>query len=172
MNQANTGPFSKDNGVYQDGALFIYYPDENRYFALFAKFQSQEIHSDDHTAQPLIFQKTPGSPEMAEPIRIFAAMIRTLPGDSFKEKIYMVNLGNKEIGLEGWKIMDKDQNWDELKGHSIDPEGILIYSLTGHGAQLSLQGGIISLLNDKGLKISGVSYVQSQIPEPGNLLLF
>ena len=171
MNQGNIGHYSMDNGVYQDGALFIYYPDENRYMALFAKFQSQEIHSDDKTAQPRIYQKN-GKPEESEPVRIFAALIKPPNGDIGNEKVYMVNLGTKEIKLDGWSIIDRNQNKDDLTGKILEPEGVLVYTLSGKGAQLSNKGGIITLLNDKGLKISGVSYTQYQIPEPGNLLLF
>ncbi len=37
----------KANGIYQDGALFIYYPDEPRWVAMFLRFQSQSTNTDD-----------------------------------------------------------------------------------------------------------------------------
>ncbi|MDN3580905.1 YukJ family protein [Mucilaginibacter flavus] len=36
------------NGVYQDGAFFIHYPDENRWVAMFLRFQSQSTDTDNH----------------------------------------------------------------------------------------------------------------------------
>ena len=47
MNQGNSGSHAGDNGVYQDGGLFIFYPDDNRWLAMFMKFQSQANHTDD-----------------------------------------------------------------------------------------------------------------------------
>ena len=44
LNQGNVGEHQQDNGIYQDGALFIHYPEEQRWFALFLKFQSQKLH--------------------------------------------------------------------------------------------------------------------------------
>jgi uncharacterized protein YukJ len=49
MNQGNAGQFAKDNGIYQDGALFIHFPHEDEWVAIFLKFQSQTWHTDDQT---------------------------------------------------------------------------------------------------------------------------
>ena len=46
MNQGNSGKYKKDNGVYQDGALFIEYP-QDRWRAFFFAFQSQSFDTDD-----------------------------------------------------------------------------------------------------------------------------
>jgi uncharacterized protein YukJ len=46
MNQGDK-LMKKDNGIYQDGALFIYYPDEPRWVAMFLRFQSQSINTDN-----------------------------------------------------------------------------------------------------------------------------
>jgi len=47
MNQGNSGSYKKDNGVYQDGALFISFPD-GKWRAFFFAFQSQTFDTDDH----------------------------------------------------------------------------------------------------------------------------
>ena len=47
MNQGNSGKYKKDNGVYQDGALFIEYPND-KWRAFFVAFQSQTFDTDDH----------------------------------------------------------------------------------------------------------------------------
>ena len=46
MNQGNDGKYKKDNGVYQDGALAIEYPNDKWRMFFFA-FQSQTFDTDD-----------------------------------------------------------------------------------------------------------------------------
>ncbi|MDF2523349.1 MAG: hypothetical protein K0R31_990 [Clostridiales bacterium] len=47
MNQGSTGQFEKDNGPYQDGALFIHFPAKDQWIAIFLAFQSQTFPSDN-----------------------------------------------------------------------------------------------------------------------------
>ena len=47
MNQGSSGKYKKYNGIYQDGALFLSYPD-NKWRAFFFAFQSQSFETDDH----------------------------------------------------------------------------------------------------------------------------
>lgn len=51
MNQGNSGKYMKDNGVYQDGALIIEYPD-GKLRTFFFAFQSQTFDTDDKTGNP------------------------------------------------------------------------------------------------------------------------
>ena len=46
MNQGNSGKYRKDNGVFQDGAIYIEYPDD-KWRAFFLAFQSQTFDTDD-----------------------------------------------------------------------------------------------------------------------------
>ena len=45
MNQGNSGGYKKDNGIYQDGAIVIEYP-ERKWRAFFFAFQSQSFNTD------------------------------------------------------------------------------------------------------------------------------
>ncbi|MBI4904528.1 MAG: YukJ family protein [Acidobacteria bacterium] len=45
MNQGNSGKYAKDNGVFQDGAIFIEYPGD-KWKAIFLAFQSQTFDTD------------------------------------------------------------------------------------------------------------------------------
>ena len=45
MNQGNSGKYKKDNGVYQDGAIVISYP-QGKWLAFFFAFQSQTFDTD------------------------------------------------------------------------------------------------------------------------------
>jgi uncharacterized protein YukJ len=57
MNQGNSGKYKKDNGVYQDGALVIEYPDD-KWQAFFIAFQSQSFDTDDGTGNPVTTPKS------------------------------------------------------------------------------------------------------------------
>ncbi|SDN33677.1 Uncharacterized protein YukJ [Paenibacillus sp. yr247] len=57
MNQGNSGSFTKDDGVYQDGGLLIHFPSEDRWFAVFLAFQSQSWHTDDRSGHAITGHK-------------------------------------------------------------------------------------------------------------------
>jgi uncharacterized protein YukJ len=48
MNQGNDPGHTHEDGVWQDGALFIHVPKEQRWVAIFLAFVSQSWHTDDH----------------------------------------------------------------------------------------------------------------------------
>ena len=53
MNQGNDpGRFASDNGVWQDGALFLQFAPEKRWIAIFLKFQQQSWHTWDNSGYP------------------------------------------------------------------------------------------------------------------------
>lgn len=61
MNQGNPiGFHDEDNGTWQDGAMFIYYPNQNSWTAIFLAFKSQFyslspniVHTDDKTGHQI-----------------------------------------------------------------------------------------------------------------------
>ncbi len=55
MNQGNPldSNFKGDNGVYQDGALFFQYSNDEPWVSLFLKFRSQSMSTDDETGDPV-----------------------------------------------------------------------------------------------------------------------
>jgi len=54
MNQGSPrGRHDHDNGVGQDGALFVHLPAAGRWIAIFLAFQSQSWHTDPATGHPL-----------------------------------------------------------------------------------------------------------------------
>jgi len=168
MNQGNTGSFAKDNGVYTDGGLFIHFPDEDRWIAMFLKFQSQVVHTSDGDAEPIV---TPVLPEDDTDVRIFAALVNPGSDDTGREAVYLLNTTDKDISLEGWSIADKAKK-KEMLSDTIAAGEALRYPLNGRTAQLSNAGGIITLLNKDGLKISGVSYTKDQAAQQGKVIVF
>jgi len=168
MNQGNTGSFAKDNGVYTDGGLFIHFPDEGRWVAMFLKFQSQVVHTSDDNADPIT---TLTLPEGDTDVRIFAALVNPGRDDAGHEAVYLLNTTDKAISLDGWAIADKQKKKEMLKG-TIPAGATITHTLNGKTAQLSNEGGIITLLNKDGLKISGVSYTKDQASLEGKVITF
>lgn len=170
MNQGNTGNHAKDNGIYQDGGLFIYYPGEERWVAMFLKFQSQVVHTDDQNADPVEPPaEEPVSPEEETAIKIFAALVKP---DAGEEKVYLLNTTDKDINLEGWMIADKLKKKEVVRNIILSGGDVVQIKLLGAGAQLSNEGGIITLLNNEGLKINGVSYTKKDAAKQGSLVTF
>ena len=52
MNQGSPPPHSRDDGVWQDGGLFVRFPDAPA-VAFFFAFQSQSLTTDDETGAPV-----------------------------------------------------------------------------------------------------------------------
>ena len=59
MNQGNIGKFAYDNGVWQDGGIFLYYPAANTWTALFIAFQTESWNTDN-SGNPLASTQTGG----------------------------------------------------------------------------------------------------------------
>lgn len=53
MNQGNAVRFASQDGVWQDGALFVQFPSSQRWAAIFLKFQSQCWQTDDRSGHCL-----------------------------------------------------------------------------------------------------------------------
>ena len=188
MNQANVGSFVEDDGVYQDGALLLEFPGQKQWVGVFLKFQSQTWHSDDHTGHqtetptsgppsdgggtvPSPFdpggQPTPAMPDGA--VRIVAALVNPVQSPEV-EYVTLLNTTNQAIDLRGWKIADRDKNKMALSG-SI-PAGETLRVKLVPPVMLPNKGGIITVLNEAGLRVDGVSYTKAQADNPGWTIKF
>jgi uncharacterized protein YukJ len=175
MNQGNPkGSFFNDNGIYQDGGLLFHFPSRNRWAAIFTAFQSQSFHTDDQTGNPITAPGTtgPGQPQTNTPVHIAAALVNPKGGDPEKEYVLLLNTGADPVDLNGWTIADSHKNKDSVGNHTLQPGDTLRVNLSGHGAQLSNKGGIITLLNAQGLKIDGVTYTKQDAGKEGALVDF
>jgi len=175
MNQGNAGSFVKDDGVWQDGGLLFQFPKQTQWVAVFLKFQSQAWHTDDATGHTL---GDPGNPDPTGPptetlpdglVRIIAAMVNSKESPE-REWVYLLNTSDRAISLQGWSLADKQKAHMPLSG-SMDAGSILKVPIEAPVA-LSNKGGIMSVINDKGLKVHGVSYTKQQASNPGWTLAF
>lgn len=176
MNQGNVAPHVGDDGVWQDGALLFQFPSAQQWVAIFLAFQSQAWHTDDKTGHtsPDVPQPGPGpQPDPSEPdhvIRIVGALVNPIGPAPEKETVTLINASPAPIDLNGWKIADKLKNKHTLSG-TLGPGACLTVALPPQ-VQLGNKGGIITLLNDKGLKVDGVSYTAEQARKEGWTLVF
>jgi uncharacterized protein YukJ len=181
MNQGNVGSFVSDDGVWQDGGLLFQFPFQQQWSAVFLKFQSQSWHTDDVTGHTLA-EPEPGEPWNPDPVvpeptenlpdglvRIVAAMVNAKTSPE-KEWVYLLNTSDRTISLTGWRLVDKQKAKMPLSG-TLDAGAVVRVDVKAPVA-LSNKGGIITLLNDKGLKVHGVSYTQKQANQPGWMIVF
>lgn len=183
MNQGNDGDFTKDDGVWQDGGLIIHLAADQRYVAIFLKFQTQTEHTDDQSghriettdaSQP-VAQPIPAQPDAPVPqtdprgsVFIVAAVINPIAGNS--TTITLLNASPDPIDLTNWTLLDRRQNAQKLQG-TLSGSAAAVITIDA-GVHFDPSGGIITLVNAAGLKVHGVSYTQNQLPNPGWSLVF
>jgi uncharacterized protein YukJ len=176
MNQGNPNPgsYAGDNGVWQDGGLFFYFPQSDKWTALFLRFQTQAVHTNDVTGHPLqdnggdiYIDTNPNLPEIKQPVYIDAALVNPVEtDDKGKEKVILFNPNAITIDVTGWGILDGSDRKEILAGVILSG-GILTIALSGNTALLGNKGGTITLINKEGIKIDGVAYTQDQANKKG-----
>ena len=179
MNQGNSGRFASDDGVYQDGGLLVHFPDQQEWVGVFLKFQSQSWHTDDKTGHPIGGPvKPPDPPEGGEPptgddpeglVRIVAALVNATQSPEI-EVVTLLNTAPHDINLAGWALLDTQKM--RLPLSDVLRAGATRVVQIRQPLALSNKGGAITLVDDKGLKVHGVSYTKDQARHPGWTLVF
>jgi uncharacterized protein YukJ len=182
MNQGNVGRFTGDDGVYQDGGLLVQFPDQREWTAVFLKFQSQAWHTDDETGHrigeeppvpvPPVPPTPPGPPTGDDPeglVRIVAALVNP-PQSPEVEVVTLLNTAPHDIALDGWALLDTQEKRLPLSG--VLSAGATRTVQVEQPLALSNQGGVITLVDERGLKVHGVSYTREQARHPGWTLVF
>jgi uncharacterized protein YukJ len=184
MNQSNEGQFVRDDGVFQDGALLLHFPEPEQWVAIFLKFQSQGWHTDDRTGHALSATApeppAPGVPPAGVPapapagqpdgtVRIVAALVNALTSPE-AEFVTLLNTTADAIDLAGWKLVDRDKHAMPLGGTVGAGETLRVK--LAPPAVLPNKGGVISVLDAAGLKVDGVAYTGAQAAAPGRTIAF
>jgi hypothetical protein len=177
--------FSRQNKAIQSSSR-SYIKKQDQWVAIFLRFQSQSWHTDDNTRHTLTIP-TSGPPSDSIPleplglytlptadrpdglVQIVAALVNDIHSPEC-ETVTILNTSNNEISLDGWMIADKQKNKMHLDG-TIGPGATRTFNII-EPVTLSNQGGIITLLDDRGLKVDGVSYTRSQARHSGWTLTF
>jgi len=175
MNQGNAGRFRADNGVWQavwqDGALLIHFPGEDRWVGVFLAFQSQAWHTDDRTGDAL--DSTPRRPRETgeEPVRVVAALGNPIAPAPEQETVTVLNASPDAVDLTGWRLADRLKHSCPAPAVELRPGTTVVVPLS-NGMQLGNRGGIITLLDTQGIKVHGVSYTAAQARREGWTVVF
>lgn len=169
MNQGNSQKWAKDNGPWQDGGLIFHFPDEDRWVAVFLAFQSQCFHTDDATGHRI--PEACDVPAADGRVCIVAALVNPAGPDQGLETVTILNTTPKAIDLSGWKLADRNKNKMPLSG-VLNAGQTMTVKLPKKGIELLNDGGIISLLDSKGLKVHGVSYTGKDASKEGWTIVF
>ncbi len=103
-------------------------------------------------------------------VRIVGAMVNPVGPAPEAETVTLLNTTGREIDLSGWSLADKQKNKMSLSS-AITKGGTLQVNVAAP-MQLSNSGGIITLLNNSGVKIHGVSYTAAQAHKEGITIVF
>ena len=161
MNQGNAAQFERDDGVWQDGALLFRFPSTDQWVAIFLAFQSQSWHTDDVTGHAITRPGvTPGPEEPDGIVRIVAALVNPVGPAPEAEQVTLLNASPEPVELAGWQLADRSKNAQSLTG-ALAPGSTLTIPVRPP-VQLGNRGGILTLLDDRGLKVDGVSYTEAR----------
>ncbi len=162
MNQGNTGRFTADDGVWQDGGLLLHFPSEDRWVAVFLAFQSQSWHTDDSTGHT-IAGPTPPPASGDAAIRVVGALVTGTP------VVTLLNASPVPVDLTGWHLADQRKSRFALSGTL--PAGTTLAVRVDDTLHLS-GGGALTVLDAAGLKVHGVSYTAAQAAKQGWTIVF
>jgi hypothetical protein len=84
--------------------------------------------------------------------------------------VYLLNTSDRAVPLAGWQMADKQKAKMPLSG--ILDAGAMLRVEVQAPMVLSNKGGLITLLNQDGLKVHGVSYTKEQANQPGWTIVF
>ena len=176
MNQGNDASFVRDDGVWQDGGLLVHFPAVSRWVGIFLAFQSQAWHTDDATGHAIEGPSDTPTPDPqpageATAIRILAAMVNPVGPAPEHESVLLVNASPSALDLTGWRIADRLKRACPVPAQTVGPGELLQVRVT-EPAQLSNQGGLITVLDAAGLKVAGVAYTAEQARQEGWTLTF
>jgi uncharacterized protein YukJ len=166
MNQGNDPEFARDDGVWQDGALVFRFPQAGQWVAVFLAFQSQAWHTDDVTGHAIT---EPGA-ELDLAVRVVGALVNPIGPAPESETVTLLNASPWPVELAGWRLADRLKNEQHLAGTLA--AGATVTIPIQPPVQLGNKGGTITLLDDRGLKVDGVSYTEGQAQREGWTLVF
>jgi hypothetical protein len=102
-------------------------------------------------------------------VRIVAALVNSVKSPEV-EVVTLLNSSPRDVNLQGWSLADNQKNKQKLTG-TLKAGEVLAVRVSKPVA-LSNKGGIISILDETGLKVDGVSYTKAQASNPGWTIVF
>jgi uncharacterized protein YukJ len=165
MNQGNSDRFRKDDGVWQDGALVLHYPATDQWVGVFLAFQSQSWHTDDQTGHGV------PAPTASPRVRIVGALVNPAGPGPEHESVTLLNASDQDIDLGGWALLDRVKQRLPLDSRVL-PAGETTRVLLEAPVQLGNGGGLVTLVDQDGLKVDGIAYTAEQAAQEGWTLVY
>ncbi|KAJ5641356.1 hypothetical protein N7490_005356 [Penicillium lividum] len=180
MNQGNTQKYQKDDGVFQDGGILINYPDSDRWVGVFLGFASQAVHTDDETGHAITdetwedyLSSTGQRADLTEnSVKIKEAVVVPLgPNVHQRRSVTLTNPTDHTMPLSSWKIRNSAGESQVLPSNAaIGAMSTGAFAIPN--CPLSSSGDTITLVNDQGLKVDGVSYCSEKKGIEGRPVVF
>ncbi|EAW13664.1 uncharacterized protein ACLA_043840 [Aspergillus clavatus NRRL 1] len=188
MNQGNIEKFADDDGVSQDGGLLIHYKDaqndqNDQWTGIFLAFASQSIHTDDQQGHAipdasgrLVTWGDFITPERVESSVAIKEAYVNPPGPDDRsirrrKSITLENLTHHKVSLSSWKLKNSAGQVQELP-HNAALKSMATGMFEVPNWSLLNEGDTITLLNEQGLKVDGVSYGARQGRMEGQPIVF
>ncbi|SDI38830.1 Uncharacterized protein YukJ [Paraburkholderia steynii] len=154
-----------ENGIWRDGAIFLLSTNTDRVTAIFLAFQTQSWQTDSHG------QQLAGTTGFEAPRYDFAdgGLGNLVPAPSPKAeltslnrlsdgtgKLVIANMSTEPLDVSGWSVTTPTSSL-QIPDTTIAPGQPLAVELSNDF--INDAGGILSLLDDRGLRVDGVAYL-------------
>jgi hypothetical protein len=103
-------------------------------------------------------------------VRIVGALVNPVGPAPERETVTLLNASPAAIDLGGWQLVDRLKHKHTLKGTLA--AGATLMVVLPPTLQLGNTGGLITLLDARGLKVDGVSYTEEQARREGWTIVF
>ncbi len=177
MNQGNPrdGGHAGDNGVWQDGGLLLWFPDADRWVAIFLAFQSQSWHTDDRTGQQIDGETGAEPPRFGEEgerlpvdeqthpaVEIIATRVKEARNKH--PAVLLLNASDEDVDLANWSLAVRDDSRLSLEG-SVAAGDTVVAEVPD--TFFDKRGGNVTLLDAATLKVSAMTYPALSRARPG-----
>ena len=164
MNQGNSGAFTRDDGVWQDGGLLLHFPAQDRWVGIFLAFQSQAWQTDDSTGHAVGGGGGGGGSPSNAAIRLVAALVNPIGPAPEAETVTILNASPAAVDVSHWFLADRIGQRSPVPGGPLDTGATRVVPVVPPMA-LGNSGGTITLLDASGTKVDGVAYTAAQARE-------
>jgi uncharacterized protein YukJ len=152
-----------ENGIFGDGACFLWDESARRMTAIFLAFQAQAWHTDDTGAgvagatgdEPPAYDYDHGGLAVPPPPRAAElTSVHVLPDGG--ASVTIANMTANPLDLGRWTLSIDDGLPLSLPAQTLRPAEPMAVALPGNA--FDAKGGVLMLLNDSGLRVDSVAY--------------
>jgi uncharacterized protein YukJ len=154
----------RENGVWHDGALFVWDGRAKRMTAIFLSFQSQAWHTNDSGdpvdgaagAEAPAYDFSRGGGALIMPPPRSAQLTSAHRGPDGAASVVLTNMSHEALELSGWTLVIDAKAPIDLPASALGPGQPLSVAL--NPGSLADWGGVLMLVNPSGLSVHCVVY--------------